>query len=79
MLPLSSFGVEQNLKSKLYRIYFIADTLKLYLGDEIITEEASKALESDDILFVFEELKNIMGDDDFVAHLEKCIAFGGDD
>lgn len=78
MLSLTSFGVEQNLKSKQYRIYFLSDTLKLYLGEDIITEEVSKALETDDILFAFDELNTIMQDKDFKEHLESCIALGGD-
>ena len=78
MLSLTSFGVEQNLKSKLYRIYFLADTLKLYLGDSIITENPLEALETDDMGFAFEELTNIMQDEEFLEHLEACIALGGD-
>jgi len=78
MLSLTSFGVEQNLKTKLYRIYFLSDTLKLYLGEDIITENPTEALETEDISFAFEELYNVMQDDDFLTHLKACIALGGD-
>lgn len=78
MLPLTSFGVEQNLKSKMYRVYFLSDTLKLYLGDKIVTENTDKALETDDFSFAFEELNKLMNDKDFLEHLEACLALGGD-
>lgn len=78
-MKLTSFGVEQNLKTKQYRIYFLSDTLKLFLGDEILTENSDKALETDDFSFAFEELTKLMNDEDFMEHLESCIAFGGDD
>ena len=79
IMKLTSFGVEQNLKNKQYRIYFLADTLKLFLGEEILTENSDKALETDDFSFAFDELKKLMNDEDFMEHLEACIAFGGDD
>jgi len=78
MNALTSFGVEKNIKTNLYRIYFLSGTLKLFLGDNIVTENASEALETDDVSFAFDELGNIMSDKDFIEHLESCIAFGGD-
>jgi len=75
---LTSFGVEQNLKSKQFRIYFLAETMKLYLGDNIITENATLALETEDIFFAFDELKKIIEDSEFLEHLEACVALGGD-
>lgn len=79
MVTLDSFGVERNKKTKYYRIFFTHNTTKLFLGDEILTENASNALESDTFSFVFEELKKLMANKEFLEHLEACLAFGGDD
>ncbi|NCD00338.1 MAG: hypothetical protein EOL95_11660 [Bacteroidia bacterium] len=79
LVTLDSFGVEQNKKSKLYRIFFISGTTKLFLGDEILTEDATKALEADSFSFAFDELSSLMKDADFMLHLEACLAFGGDE
>lgn len=73
------FGVEQNKKTRNYRIFFVCGTTKLFLGDGILTENASNALESDTFFFAFEELKVLMGDKEFLEHLEACLAFGGDE
>lgn len=79
MLSLTSFGVEQNIKTKQYRIYFLADTMKLYLGEEIITENPLKALETDDPSFAFRELSSLIDNKDFIEHLQACVALGGDE
>ena len=78
MNTLTSFGVEQNIRTNMYRIYFLFGTLKFFLGEDIITEDATLALETEDMEFAFDELKQIMKDKDFLDHLEACSVLGGD-
>ena len=79
IITLNSFGIEQNKKNNMYRIFFISGSTKLFLGDEILSEDATKALETDSFSFAFDELSSLMKDADFMLHLEACLAFGGDE
>ncbi len=75
MLPaqLTSFGVGSDKLGDYFHIYFLSvhTTKKLFLGKDELTEDLSKALITDDMQFITEELGNVLADDDFMKYLEE--------
>lgn len=76
-LNLTSFGVGSDKMGDYFHIYFFSlhNMKKLYLSDGELTEELSKALVSDDMGFITNELTNLLVDDGFVEYLESELLF----
>ena len=73
MLPpqLTSFGVGSDKLGDMFHIYFLSahTAKKLYLGEDVLTEDLSEALQTDDMKFIVEELGNLLSDDVFMEYL----------
>ena len=76
-LNLTAFGIGSDKLGDFFHIYFMSchTNVKLYLGDEELTEDLSKALTSDDINFVAGELTNLLNDEGFLEYLEGSLVF----
>jgi len=74
---LTGFGLQSDKLGDLFCIYFFSvhTQVKLYLGEDELTEDMSKALWSDDISFVASELTGLLQDDDFLLYLEGSLVF----
>ncbi len=71
-LNITSFGVNSDKLGDKFFIFFfsIHSNNMLYLGDEELTHDLSKALKSDDMQFITEELGNLLQDEMFMEYLE---------
>ena len=76
-LNITSFGVNSDKLGDEYFIYFfsIHSNNMLYLGDGELTHDLSRALKSDDMQFITEELGKLLGDDEFMNYLEMEMVF----
>lgn len=76
-IQVTAWGVESDKLGDEFRIYFFSqhNLRKLYLGEECVTEDASKALYSTDMAFITSELTKLLADDDFMDYLEAEFIF----
>ena len=76
-LNLTGYGVQSDKLGDTFCIYFLSvhTAVKLYLSDGEVTEDISKALWSDDMNFITQELTNILKDKEFVNYLEGMLVF----
>ena len=72
-LNITDFGVASDREGDFFHIFFFSsyNMRKLFLGNEELTEDISKALVTDDMSFITNELSNLMKDQDFMDYLEK--------
>ena len=76
-LNLTAWGVGSDKLGDYYHIYFFSQHTmrKLYLAEGELTEDLSRALISDDMNFITEELTNLLGDAEFIEYLEGELLF----
>ena len=71
-IQVTSLGVNSDPLGQKYHIYFLSiyNSKKLFLGDNILTENLSEAIETDDMSEAVETLGELLGDEDFLEYLE---------
>ena len=76
-LNLTAFGVQSDKLADNFCIYFLSShtNVKLYLAEEELTEDISKALWSDDMSFVTSELTKLLQDSDFLDYLQASLIY----
>ena len=76
-LNVTGYGVQSDVFGDKFCIYFLSihTAKKVYLGTECVTENLENAIWSDDMVFITNELSNLIQDQEFLNYLEGELIF----
>jgi len=76
-LNVTSFGVGSDKLGDEFHIFFLSchTSTKLYLSEGELTDDLSKALTTDNMEFITDELRGLLDDQDFMDYLEASLVF----
>jgi len=59
-----------------YHIWFISTSnIKIFLGEDMLTEDRSQAIETDNMDFALSEMSDLLKNQDFIDELETYLLF----